>query len=409
MSRRRAMPPIELGSAGASLGLRGGGARFLFAVPPLAGHVNPTVAVGAELARRGHQVAWVGHPPGVRPLLEDGARLYPAPGEECSRRLEEVRREGAALHGPAAFRFLWEAFIVPLGHMMMPGVEAAVEDFRPHVVVADQQALAAPVVARRRGLPWATSATTSAELARPLAVFPKIEQWVGDLIEGFQRAHGDPDPVDLRFSDHLVLIFSTPALAGGTQGRPGHYAFVGPALGRPSPGAFPWEWLDGTRPAVLVSLGTIHAGVGERFFRVAAEAVAGRDLQAVLVAAPEAVPDPPPNVLVRPHVPQLALLPKLSAVVSHGGHNTVCEALAHGLPLVVAPIRDDQPVNAHQVAAAGAGIVVPFFRVRPPQLREAITAVLAEDSYRRAARAVQESFHAGGGAQAAADRLEKLI
>ncbi|SEG12951.1 glycosyltransferase, MGT family [Thermomonospora echinospora] len=392
-------------------GLQGGGSRgsrFLFAVPPLAGHVNPTVAVGAELARRGHEVAWVGHPPDVRPLLGNGARLYPAPGEEFTPLLEAARREGRALHGPAAFRFLWEGFIVPLGHVMMPGVEAAVEDFRPHVVIADQQVLAAPVVARRRGLPWATSATTSAELARPMAAFPRIERWAGDLIEDFQRAYGDPDPMDLRFSDYLVLVFSTPALVDEAEGCPDHYAFVGPALGRPSSGTFPWRWLDGERPAILVSLGTVSADPRERFFGVAAEAVAGLDVQAVFVAPPEAVPDPPPNVLVRRHVPQLALLPRLSAVVSHGGHNTVCETLAHGLPLVVAPIRDDQPVNAHQVARAGAGIVVPFFRVRPPRLREAITTVLTEDSYRHAACAVQASFRTAGGARAAADRLEKL-
>ena len=42
--------------------------------------------------------------------------------------------------------------------------------------------------------------------------------------------------------------------------------------------------------------------------------------------------------------------------VTHGGHNTVCEALAHGLPLVVAPIRDDQPTVAAQVVQAGAGV-----------------------------------------------------
>ena len=34
--------------------------RFLFVVPPLTGHINPTVAVGAELTARGHEVAWAG-------------------------------------------------------------------------------------------------------------------------------------------------------------------------------------------------------------------------------------------------------------------------------------------------------------------------------------------------------------
>ncbi|EOD63162.1 glycosyl transferase, partial [Amycolatopsis vancoresmycina DSM 44592] len=37
-------------------------ARFLFVVPPLTGHVNPAAGVAAELAARGHEVAWAGHP-----------------------------------------------------------------------------------------------------------------------------------------------------------------------------------------------------------------------------------------------------------------------------------------------------------------------------------------------------------
>lgn len=402
MSRRITVPSLSFGPSSPA------GSRFLFAVPPLTGHVNPTVAVGAELARRGHQVAWVGHSPAVAPLLERGARLFPADDEVLSDRLSAARESWLGLRGVAALRFLWEEFIVPLGHAMMPGVEAAIEEFEPDVVVADQQMLAGPVAARRRGIPWATSATTSAEFTEPLSGVPKVGEWVTGQIAEFQRGYGLDDVMDLRFSDHLVLVFSTGALVGGTARFPDHFAFVGPALGRPRGGEFPWEWLDGSRPAVLVSLGTINGPAGERFFRIATEAVRDLDVQAIFVAPPGAVPDPPPNVLVRGHVPQLALLPRLSAVVTHGGHNTVCETLAHGLPMVVAPIRDDQPVIAKQVAGVGAGIRVRFGRTQTAELQSAISAVLSDGAYRAAAREVQMSFAAAGGAAHAAERLEKL-
>ncbi|WP_232383627.1 glycosyltransferase [Actinomadura violacea] len=381
--------------------------RFLFAVPPLAGHVNPTVAVGTELVRRGHTVAWTGHRPTLEPLLRAGARIFSAEDDAFAARLAEAREEWLRLRGPAALRFLWEEFIVPLGHAMMPGVRTALDRFRPDVVVSDQIVLAAPVAARLREIPWATSATTSAEFTRPLAGMPLVEEWVRDQIGDFQLDHGIEDLLDLRFSDHLVLIFSTGALVGDTSVFPDHFAFVGPALDRPAGAAFPWEWLDG-RPAVLVSLGTLNGPAGERFYRVAADAVRDLDVQAVFVAPPGIVDGTPPNVLVRPHVPQLRLLQKMSAVVCHGGHNTVCESLAQGLPLVVAPIRDDQPVIARQVEAAGAGVQVRFSRVRAAELRDALTTVLTGDAHRAAAEAVRDSFAAAGGAAEAADRLEKL-
>ncbi|GLZ13212.1 glycosyl transferase [Actinomadura sp. NBRC 104425] len=386
--------------------------RFLFAVPPLPGHITPTVAVAAELTRRGHRVAWVGPRTAVEPLVPRNARVYPA-GDDTAARPPGEPPDGP--HIPSALLSMWEDFIVPLGHAMMPGVETAIDRFRPDVVVSDQQVLAAPVAARLRGLPWATSAATPFEFTRPLRDAPDDEERIRELIGEFQLDHGIEDLLDPRFSDHLVLVFATGALIGDTSAFPDRFAFVGPVPPRPRGGDFPWEWLDG-RPAVLVTLGA-GTGAGRdaaaaRFMRVAAEAVAAMDVRAVLAAPPDAVPEPPPNVLVRPDVPQPALLERMAAgraaVVCHGGHDAVCAGLAHGLPLVVAPIRHDQPVIARLVAEAGAGIAVGFGGARPVELRAALGAVLTDDVHRAAAARVRDSFAEAGGAAAAADRLEKL-
>ena len=61
------------------------------------------------------------------------------------------------------------------------------------------------------------------------------------------------------------------------------------------------------------------------------------------------------------------------------------------MPLIIAPIRHDHPVAASQVAQAGAGIRVPFSRVRPAQLREALVTILDDPSYRHAAERIRES------------------
>jgi UDP:flavonoid glycosyltransferase YjiC (YdhE family) len=88
--------------------------RFLFVVPPLHGHVNPTVAVAGELAARGHQVAWVGPPLLLASLLPEGARLFPAAADLGADAVSLERVRAANLRGPAAFQFLWEDFLVPL-------------------------------------------------------------------------------------------------------------------------------------------------------------------------------------------------------------------------------------------------------------------------------------------------------
>jgi MGT family glycosyltransferase len=388
-------------------------ARFLFVVPPLAGHVNPTVAVGRQLEARGHAVAWTGHPEVVRPLLPPGLEFIPVDESLPGDVVDAVATKAPGLRGPAALKFLWEDFLIPLGHSMLPGVRASVDGFGPDVLVVDQQAIAGAAVALRRGLRWATSATTSAELCDPLRTMPRVAEWIRGLLRDFLAVAGVQARLvaseDPRFSPHLVVAFTTEALVGPVERFPAHYAFVGPSIdvGRDR-GSFPWAWLDDDLPLVLVSLGTVNAPVGERFFGVAAEALGTMGVQGVVAAPPALVHAPPPNVLVAERVPQTALLERTSAVVSHAGHNTVCETLAHGLPVVLAPIRDDQPIVADQVVAAGAGVRVKFGRVGAEQLRAAIAAVLTDPGYRAAARRVRDSFLRAGGAPVAADRLVAL-
>jgi len=394
--------------------------RFLFVVPPLTGHTNPTVAVGTELAARGHEVAWCGYPGFLRPLLPPDAVVIPA-GEDLPADLVgsiELRSQG--LRGAAAFKFLWEDFLGPLAHAMVGGVDAAVSAFAPDVMVVDQQTVAGALIARRRGIPWATSATTSADLVDPFGGLPKLREWSDHHLSSFAAAHGatgyDATPQALRFSDQLVVAFTTPELVGEALVTESPVAFVGPAFaGRPTHDDFPWEWISAEAheqpaPLVLVSLGTVSTDAGERFFRAAVDAFGDGPYRAVVVAPPEMFPaGVPANVLVCRRVPQVTLLAHVSAVVSHAGHNTVCETLAYGIPLVVAPIRDDQPVVAAQVVAAGAGIRVKFARVRPDDLRNAVDAVLTDPSFRFSADRIATSFRAAGGAASAASHLEALI
>ena len=384
-------------------------ARFLFVVPPLVGHTNPTVSVARELCAWGHEVAWVGHPGTVRPLLPEGATLFALDDRLPADRWARASAEARAARGLAALKFLWEEFFIPLARAMLPGVDDAIDRFHPDVLVVDQQAVAGALAARRRGMRWATFATTSAGVTDPLAGLPLVQKWLADQLAALEREAGLAPVAAPDRSPHLLVAFTTEALVGPLDRFPPHYRFVGPSIhARPEPTPFPWEALR-PGPRVLISLGTVNAAAGDRFYPTVVEALGQPGDPQVVLVAPETFAGPvPENVIVRPFVPQLALLPHVQAVVCHGGHNTVCEALAQGLPLVVLPIKDDQPVVAEQVAGAGAGIRLKFGRVRPAELREAVLRVLGEPSFRDAATKVARSFASAGGAPRAASLLLEL-
>src|SRR4051794_2960099 len=227
------------------------GSRFLFVFPPFVGHVGPALGVAEALAERGHEVAWVTHEAVVGSVLKD-ATVYPA-GDDFLDYIVEHLPERDRLKGLSGVRFLWEKVLVPLALAMVDPVRAAIDDFGPDVIVADQQAFAGPIVATERGLPWASSACGTAELMDPALVMPKVAAWFDRQIEGLLTELGRDDLIkagfDPRFSPQLLLQYSTLELVGAVTRDVPSVAFVGPSLPRWAEDTpFPWEWLDRPHP-----------------------------------------------------------------------------------------------------------------------------------------------------------------
>jgi MGT family glycosyltransferase len=380
-------------------------ARILFTVPPLTGHLNPALAVAAALAASGHEIAWAVHATQIADKLPAGARVYT---------LDEA---GAApdLALPAArgldsVRLFFEAYVLPMASRALATLEAAVRNFRPDVMVVDHQMLAGALVARKMGLKWSTLVTTTASIQ---SASPVIDDWVAAQYATLQAAYVPEGLWAMRpdFSPYLNVVCSIAALMGGT--RPlmtAPYLFVGPVHGGRRPAVdFPWDWLQVEKQTILVTLGTVSRDRDTRFFDVMMAAIARLpDIQAVLVAPPHLAAHAPENVLVRNYVPQLALLDRASAVICHAGHNTVCEALSRGLPLIVAPIRDDQPVIARQVIDAGAGLFMRHGKVTPDTARATIDTLLATPALAERARALGQALRAALGAAGAASAIAAL-
>jgi MGT family glycosyltransferase len=202
------------------------------------------------------------------------------------------------------------------------------------------------------------------------------------------------------------------ALEFETTDNPANLFYTGPFVDtRRQPVSFPWNRLDG-RPLVYASLGTLQNG-SEAIFRTIAEACAGQDLQLVLSLGggldPTHLGPLPGEPIVVSYAPQLQLLKRAAAVITHAGLNTVLESLAEGVPLVAIPQGNDQPGVAARVAAKGVGIVIPNRKLNVRRLRSAIKSVLEENSYRDAARNLQSAIHQTDGLETAANIIEEKL
>jgi MGT family glycosyltransferase len=112
-------------------------------------------------------------------------------------------------------------------------------------------------------------------------------------------------------------------------------------------------------------------------------------------------------------VPQLEVLQRASAFITHGGMNSIHEALYYGVPLILIPHQLEQLFGSQIVAERGAGLLiedqVARGRVPPAKLRPAIEAILSEPRYRAAAREIQKSLQATGGFRQAADEIQRYL
>jgi MGT family glycosyltransferase len=173
---------------------------------------------------------------------------------------------------------------------------------------------------------------------------------------------------------------------------------------------FPFEKLDG-RPIVYGSIGTLQRR-NSSYFRIMAEACSELDVQLVLSlghGTGDARLTFPGNPVVVNYAPQLELLRRASATITHGGMNTTQQSLFFGVPAVAIPLAHDQPAIAARLLRSGAGIVIPPSRLTAILLREAVQAVLAEKSpVKMYARVLQEEIANAGGVERAAGIAVKL-
>lgn len=380
-------------------------ARILLTAPPLIGHLNPLLAVAALLARDGHELAWAVHARQVGARLPEGARVFSLDVGDVVTSMTAPK-----VRGLESVRLFFEDYALPLAEQSLPLIEQAARAFRPDVMVVDHQMVAGALVARKLDIPWLTSITTSASILR---MSPLLDEWVAAQYQALQQRYLPASAMVERpdFSPWGNLVFSIDELPGTAHARvEAPYFFLGPASGEGRREIdFPWSWLRDDCRHLLVSLGTISRDRDTRFFEVIMQALADMpDVQAVVVGPPSLVALAPVNVLVSDFVPQLALLEKMHGVICHAGHNTVCESLLHDVPLIVAPIRDDQPVIARQVIDAGAALFMRHGKVTVATARETISELLNSSSLRSNAARLGKVLRASPGAGGAAEHIVRL-
>ncbi|GHI10447.1 UDP-glucose--sterol glucosyltransferase [Streptomyces cellostaticus] len=166
----------------------------------------------------------------------------------------------------------------------------------------------------------------------------------------------------------------------------------------------------GPRP-VLIGFGSMAAGDGERLSELAVRALRRAGLRGILQSGRAGlVADADcDDVLTIGDVPHALLFPRLAAVVHHAGAGTSAAALRAGVPAVTVPVTADQPFWAARLAALGAAPdPIPFRSLTAERLADALSRVVRQLSYARAAETAARHMATEDGVGRALERIQLL-
>ena len=410
-------------------GFRNRNGSILVTVTPTPGHVNPMLAIACHLRDQGHPIIFNTAEVFRKQVESEGLRFMPL-----------IRR--------ANFDYRTFNKFIPEGQTLTPGPEETIHNFKhvfgdtmlpqcdgirkimsretvdliltdfvffgvfPLLLGSEEDrppiisvSVSPMVLSSVDASPFGAAITpeekerSREETAHFQDGLKPAQEYLNDLLHGYGSRGLPGFFLDCIYTmPDLLLQLSVGALEFPRSDMPDHIKFVGPVQPRSSSAFQPpywWRELDGSRPVVLVTQGTVaNTDLNE----LIGPTLTGLSTENLTVIAATGKPDGeiatpvPDNAIVTPFIPFLEVLPKVDVFVTNGGYGAVNQALGMGVPLVVAGETEDKAFVAARVAWTGAGINLETSRPTPEQIRDAVLKVMQHETYRVKARTLQTNF-----------------
>jgi UDP:flavonoid glycosyltransferase YjiC (YdhE family) len=406
--------------------------RIIVAAVPVQGHVTPLRRIAADLAERGYEVVFITGSLFRESVKRSGLRFVGMSGvADYSLARQTELAAARAQHAPGLERLDYDLTTVfyesvPEQHEAVQRVLAEMPE-TPTVIVTDQSfighwavRLGAPGIQPigyigvgviplalssvdtapfGLGLPADSSpegrARNAVQNAMVESMLAKSTAVLHDILAGL----GATEQIPFLFNaiSSLPDRFLQLSMAGAEYPRsdlPPGFRYIGAMPAEPAaPDELPSWWDDviAADRVVLVTQGTVSNRDFGQLVEPTVRALA--ELEAIVVVTTgredASLGNLPANARVAAFVPYSALLPYVDVLISNAGYGGCLQALAHGVPLILAGQSEDKMEVSARLAWSGTAINLATETPSEAAIRAAVGAIEADPGYRTRARELQ--------------------
>ncbi len=384
--------------------------KVLFINGNVHGHINPTLPVVRELIKRDEQVCYFSTAEFKQKIEAAGAEVIDY-GNELSRFLHSFRPSG---NHP--FYTLLE-FMLQMDRVVIPLIFEKTNGKGFDYIIHDSMFGGGRILAKKLNKPAICSCTSFAmnRLPMPAHMFepgfhPQLDNIYRELGEATTEWEIEmPEIMDIFFKkESLNLVFTSSMFQPEAESFEDSFKFIGPSIAERE------EKLDfaiddkGKSTTIYISMGTINNKCQD-FYNKCIEAFKGENFKVVMSVGNKTdiacMGDIPGNFIVRNYVSQLEVLKRADVFISHGGLNSVSEALYYGVPVISIPQANDQPMVTRQLVKLGAGVGLKMEEITPEVLRDSVYTILSQNSFKQCSIKIRNSFIQAGGYKTAIDYI----
>ncbi len=381
---------------------------------PAEGHVNPTLSLVKAFTERGDHVHYI-TTEHFKGRIEDlGATVYTHPDL-----LKEISIDSETSSGLNAFfrvHVQTSLYILQITKQLCENINF---DFVIYDIFG-----AGELVKEYLQIPGIVSSPIfliPTEFLETLPFHPNAEmpfqpdEFSEQLLYRIEHEFGVKPKNNLQFMHNkgdITLVYTSRYFQPNSDSFGENNIFIGPSISKRKTNVeFPLESLK-DKKVIYISMGTLLEGL-EPFFNTCIDAFSDFDGLVVIAIGDRnersKIKKAPDNFIIASYVPQTEVLSEADIFITHGGMNSVHDAIHFNVPFVIIPHDKDQPMIAQRLTELEAANRLLKEHVNVQTLREAVTDVLSNEKYKHGIRKLNESFLECGGSKEAITVITSLL